>query len=182
MHASEREPASRPLARRLAWECVHRFPLLMRCRPGSRPTSPKMAAPTEGVLSCPMNPRPAASGPRVSAPATYRPAPPEAFDPPRIRSVARRSCDSVGLQNSPIRSARSTSGSGGTCSSSARGAGPSASRHPLRRPQVRRGRTAGDYGPASVGRLDYSRFTQTTRRPLGANPARLAAASGSPKS
>jgi hypothetical protein len=54
-------------------------------------------------------------------------------------------------------------------------------RDPRSRHQVRRGRTAGDYGPATVG-LDYSRFTQTTRGPLGANPARLAAASGSPKS
>ena len=68
MHASERGLTSRPLARRLSWEGVLRLPLRMRYRPGSRPTSPIRATPSEGVLSCLMNPRPAVSGLRVSLP------------------------------------------------------------------------------------------------------------------
>jgi len=66
--------------------------------------------------------------------AASRRALPRASGPPRSRSEAQRRCATPGSpQNSPIRSARSKSGSIRTCRSSARGAGPSASKRSRRR-------------------------------------------------
>jgi hypothetical protein len=74
--------------------------------------------------------------------ATCRLTRPVASGPSRSRSAVRRRCGSAGSsRNLPIRSARSRSGSMTTWSSSARGAGPSASRRARSRRSSSSGRT-----------------------------------------